>query len=257
VVNKSLFAEAIALQETGDPLYRVDEWNAYFNFVASRYPTLLAKRVFRTLNWPSHPRAWHHAIAPGPYLFNNYYPASSKAAEPGNVAVRLSRKAQEERPYIRSAQLYSESVSYINDFDLAHGTIQFRAHGVQLLVSGLPQVITVAEGAPVRLPVAFVHFSEGRRSTDLTEDSQLCYRILGQELSYGMRVENRELQRHSSENGLIELSVPSRDLPRGVYDIEFFAKLEGEYVFVPGVRYLSKLVVCGSGDALPEVYRQL
>ncbi|WP_213814348.1 glycosyltransferase family 1 protein [Glaciihabitans sp. dw_435] len=258
VINKALFAEVIAWVTEVAPEASVDEWSVYFNFVASRYPTLLTKRVFRTLHWPSSPSDWQHQVSPVDYLFENFYEPldddpNHQPTGPTSLEHRAAVALQNRAPYVRSAELFAASGPVLTEFELAHGAMVFAAGDTQLVVSGVPHVITAGDNAPLRMSLTFARLGVGTSDDEV----QLCYRILGESISYGVSVEHRAMPTGIPANGTLELPVPSEPLKPGVYDIEFFAKIDGAYVFTERVSYRSKLVVCAADESVPGVFATL
>jgi glycosyltransferase involved in cell wall biosynthesis len=263
VVNKELFAAAVTLAGEDFTTDSVEEWSIYFNYVASRYPTLLAKRIFVTLGWPVGPWAWQREFVPTEYVFENYYPRSYEPDDEAgfSAGMSLSEKvrvvADAQAPYDRSRDVFAASRPILQRLDLVHGAMVFRRGDAALVVHGVPSVITVRRGAPLRLPLTFVRFGVPDPTGGAGTEAQFCYRIARRRVSYGVAVEARTVGSPWIANGRFELDFPPTDLEPGVYELEFFAKLEGQSVFVDNVIFRSRLVVCGPEDTVPEVYASL
>lgn len=259
IINRALFAEAIDLVEREAPHRSIDEWTLYFNYLATRYPTLLSKRPFRAMNWPEGPWSWQHQYAPADIVFENYYPhayeegSTSALTHELDLTAKLEHKREQALPYERSRGLVSATVPLIEEYQLAHGAMLFTAGETSIMVAGVPHVIPVATDSVSRLPLTFTLF--GRAEEGL--ETQFCYRVMGRYVSSGQIVENGTSAPHLVGNGLLEFGVSSEGLEPGVYDIEFFAKIAGENCFMDGVSYRSRLVVAAPDGTVPEIYHAL
>jgi glycosyltransferase involved in cell wall biosynthesis len=276
-INKGIFAEAIAAVGSVAPDASLDEWSVYFNFLASRYPFLVSKAPLVTLNWPGRESSWEQRVHPKQYFFENYYPRyalpSDAADREGSAAPevipdsrsvsrKIEDKREEERPYHRSTQLFLRSEAIIRELDMAHGSMVFESDGSYLVVSGVPHLITVGDGAPLRLRFGFARLGRTTRYEPgvFGRETQFCYRVLGRPVSFGVSVEDPVERADAGANGLFEMRFPPSEtqlLPPGVYDLEFFAKFEGEEVRREGVSYRSRMIVVGEGERVPEVYARL
>ena len=259
VINKALYAEVVELANAVAPHRSIDEWTSYFNYLASRYPTLVEKRPFKTLNWPEGPWSWQHQYEPKDVAFENYYPYAYLDGSKSGLAyeidfdTRVAHKRQQEESYDRSRDLMAATIPLIERYQLAHGAMVFTAGETSLMVFGVPHVIPVGVDSVVRLPLTFNLF--GRAVEGM--ETQFCYRVVGRYVSHGMIVENGAMPEHILSNGLMEFDMSSDGLAPGVYDIEFFAKVAGENYFVDGVSYRSRLVVCAPGETVPSVFLKL
>jgi glycosyltransferase involved in cell wall biosynthesis len=259
VFNKTLFGEVIELFTRIGAGKGIDEWSAYFDYVASRYPTLLSKQVFQSLSWPDGPWTWEHQYRPLVSRFENYYPGAYKDGSHSAMREEMTHeekvalKRSQEAPYLHSLALYKKSEPILASLEMAHGAMVFDANDTQLVVAGVPHVITVAQGAPVRLKLTFARL--GKESSG--HAVQFCYRVGGEPISYGMSVEDQRMPDAIAGNGVIHLTMPSEPLAPGVYDIDFFAKIDGEIHFTENVSYRSRLVVCAPEESVPQVYERL
>lgn len=257
IIDKELFREAITAAYTAVPDGSIDEWSSYFNYVASYYPTLIEKRRFLTLNWPGTPSAWNWRYEPAQYLFENYYKSIYDTDDALAAGVDASSSAEQKvefraaqaAPWIRSARMLAETAPLIHSLDLAHGGMYFASADGAFVVAGIPHIITVVEGAPVLHRMTYVRTGG--------VETELCYRIAGVENSYGRTFGPASDHLQQSENGIAELVIPFTPLPAGVYNIEFFARIAGENVFMPNTVYRSKLVVVRPDATLAEAWSQL
>ena len=180
LIDKQLLREAVAwaAQEPWRPA--LCAWATYFNHSVTRLPTLFHKRAFRTLNWPVDPGDWSHAYEPADPLFESYS-VDSYSTRPfrglsvGDSAdLKLKRKRAETTPFVRSVRMQANSAGLMRRSELMHGLIRFAAGDLQLLAGGLPQLITVARQANLRLDVSWQLLGVGRR-----HDVDLAYRVDG------------------------------------------------------------------------------
>jgi hypothetical protein len=117
----------------------------------------------------------------------------------------------------------------------------------------VPHVIPVALDAVSRLRLTFVQYGRGEAGLEM----QFCYRILEPAITHGSIVDNANVPARISNNGLLEFEISSKGLVPGVYDLEFFALIDGEARFVEGVVYRSKLVVVAPDGTVPAIYAAL
>ncbi|WP_027860480.1 glycosyltransferase family 1 protein [Marmoricola sp. URHB0036] len=134
--------------------------------------------------------------------------------------------------------------------DLAHGAIRFAGDAVQLLVAGLPQLMTVAEGTHVSLDIAYQLLARGTAAHDIG----LSYRV-GDGPVHETGIRRRSDRWDSYESGFVSLAVEGTR--RGVHDVEFFLQLDGRPVRAAGLRYLATLVVVGADERPVKYYDRL
>ncbi|NEM91349.1 hypothetical protein [Galbitalea soli] len=257
IINRGVFAEAVEFAERNADGGAIEEWSIYFNLLASRYPTLVDKTLYRSLGWPQTPAAWAAAHPPADLRFENYYPESYEGdtalLDPSMSAAEKQRALEAiEAPYAESRRLFEELVPVIRQRELAHGAMVFERGADALIVTGVPQVLVACEDAPLRIPLGFA-----RLGAHGGPDAQFCYRVLGQDLSHGVSVEDAHAPSPSTSTGLIEMAFPGAVLPAGVYALEFFALLAGEPVFPPEIVYRSRLVVAARGERLSDALARL
>ncbi|WP_213814341.1 glycosyltransferase family 1 protein [Glaciihabitans sp. dw_435] len=259
VVNKALLQEAVEFFAGRAVASDVDEWALYFNYVATRYPTLFTKRAYETMGWPATAASWELQYAPPAHSFEYYQP--ELYADGGEFAGLLpangldEKAARKEPAALRtsaSASLNAELHDVIGELGLAHGTLTFSAPGVELLVAGVPQIIATRAGAPARLRPTFNILAK-------TTDAQVgfWYRITGKNFASGVSLEFPYEASVRDKSGVFEIPIYDGDLGAGTYDIEFFMKLGADEVVPAKAKYLAKLVVCGPDDSLEERLAEL
>ena len=174
----------------------------------------------------------NHAVTTHPSLFEKR--ASSTAVEPA---------------FERNATLTIRNERQLRANDLAHGPIRFAGDDLQLLVAGLPQLVTLAlgtqRGPRPLLPAA--------RARDDRHDVGLSCRIDDGPVSVS-RIRGRGDPAVDYESGSVSLAVSGHQ--RGVHDVEFFLQLDGRPVRAAGLRYLATLVVVAP-DERPVKYYDL
>jgi glycosyltransferase involved in cell wall biosynthesis len=255
VINKALFREAVTLAETVSPGGNTDEWSFYFNYVSARYPTLIEKRIYRTLGWPSASSKWRAKFAPEEFLFENYYPELYETGELAGITPasplddKVARRTELDAPYQRSDELYAEGALIAGRYDMVHGAMEWKRGGNYLVVAGVPHVITVGVGAPARVHLRYTRIA--------TLETQFCYRVIGGDMSYGMVVGPPHEFAESPDVGILEIDFPGQPLAAGTWDIEFFAIIGGEPVFTPGVILRSRLVVIADGATVVEALARM
>ncbi len=229
-------------------------WATYFNHAATHYPTAFEKRVFRTLNWPARATDWTHAYPSEDLLFERLDPESYSTGVFKGLSVsepaerKIERKREELAPFLRSETLFERSHRRLRRNDLMHGPIRFAADDFQLLVAGLPQLITVAEGSHLRLDVFYQLLGEAGQ-----HQIGISYRVDGgPPVATTIR---RSGDLHAYETGMA--SLPIVGTRPGLHDVAFFLHLDGWPVGVRGIRYLAKLVVVGPQERPATYYDQL
>ena len=150
----------------------------------------------------------------------------------------------------RNARLAVRNERVLRRNDLAHGPIRFAGDDVQLLVAGLPQLVTMAVGTEVTLDLAYQLMGQGTAAHDIG----LSYRVgegpLGQS-----RIRKRRDRAADYESGAFSLAV--RAPTTGIHEVEFFLQLDGQTVRAAGLRYLATLVVVGPDERPAKYYEQL
>ena len=254
VVDKQLLRKAVEWADLKAGGANICAWATYFNHAATHYPTAFEKRVFRTLNWPARATDWTHAYPPEDLLFERLDPESYSTGVFKGLSVsepaerKIERKREELAPFLRSETLFERSHRRLRRNDLMHGPIRFAADDFQLLVAGLPQLITVAEGSHLRLDVFYQLLGEAGQ-----HQIGISYRVDGgPPVATTIR---RSGDLHAYETGMA--SLPIVGTRPGLHDVAFFLHLDGWPVGVRGIRYLAKLVVVGPQERPATYYDQL
>jgi tRNA A-37 threonylcarbamoyl transferase component Bud32 len=256
VIDKVLFAEAVAWAGREAGRSNICEWSIYFNYAVTSYPTLFHKRVFRTLNWPGRASDWAHQYSPSTYRFENFY---SKSYSIGlfegltadtDAEHKTTRKEVEVAAYQRSQRLFAASRELISRDGLVHGALRFESEDLQVLVSGLPQLITAAARSVVRFDIAF----QVRGKDAAKHEIAICYRVLNR-YARGVRIRRDDEEPVPYEAGAASLPFLARKA--GVYDVEYFLRVDGTAHHPEGARYLAKLVVVGPDERPAKGYRAI
>ncbi len=250
ILITDVFAEVVALTDKVAPHTSLDEWSIYFNFLASRYPLLLNKQVFISMNWPSSPSAWQHRYSPAAFGFENYYP---EAYEPGGIfeglelgtdlAEKNARKAAELAPWAAARAAFDSYRAPAERDHLARGPLLIDDPHVRMVVSGIPRVID----SNARLRLTFNILDKAEPNV-----VQLCYRVLGSAFSIGKGVEFAPTGRLGSHSGTVEFLFESGNLAPGTYTIEFFAILGRRILWPRRRRYLTRLVVLAESTTIEQ-----
>lgn len=258
VIDKALFADVIALIDSDAPGESLDEWSVYFNALAAWYPTLLDKRAFLTMNWPDLPGTWDAKVHPERFLFENFYEGIYETGLFSTLPVltpeaKAEAKAVEAEPFRQTRARYDQSVPVLRQLDMVHGALVFEHEGDYLVVEGVPHVVVSGTDPTLTLTLSFAKIGHRAVGTE----TQLCYRILGVQESYGMMVENALHDMSLESCGPIEMRFHHTTLAPGSYALEFFAKIGGHNVFPVNAKYRSRLVVAPAGDTLVSALDRL
>jgi Glycosyl transferases group 1 len=149
----------------------------------------------------------------------------------------------------RNATLDLRNERQLRANDLAHGPIRFAGDDLQLLVAGLPQLVTLALGTHVILDLSYQLLARG----SAVHDIGLSHRVDDGPVSVA-RIRGRGSAPVGYESGSFSVAVAGHE--RGVHDVEFFLQLDGRPVRAAGRRYLAKLVVVAP-DERPAKYYDL
>lgn len=256
IIDKALLAEAVRWADEWAGPTNLCEWSIYFNHAATRYPTLFNKRVFRTLNWPCRPGDWAPPYPPSEYRFENFYPpAYSTGLFEGLTAAdgagqKLTRTRATMSLVERSRQLHQAARPLIARDGLGHGAIRFATDDVQVLVSGLPQLITTAANSVLHLDLSFQLLGVEAKQHEI----EIGCRVRDQ-AEPGTRIRAADQAPVTYETGAASLAIVGRD--PGVYDVEYVVRVDGDAVRAQGIRYLAKLVVVAAGEGPVKGYRAI
>ena len=167
VVDRELFREAVEWATADGGGATGCAWATYFNHAVTRYPTLFEKRVYRTLGWPARATDWTQAYEPQDLLFESLDPASYSSGvlrgltPESPAALKIERQDLVLTPFRRNPDLADRSRRLLQRNGLMHGAIRFAGDDFQLLVTGVPQLITVASQSHVRLDVGYQLYGQG------------------------------------------------------------------------------------------------
>jgi glycosyltransferase involved in cell wall biosynthesis len=257
IINKALLAESVAFVESGASHDGLDAWSIYFNYAATRYPTLITKRIYETLNWPAYASDWTPRYPPTEYAFENYYAEAIPHAsveqlnQPAESVAKVSLRQRECEPYLRSEQLFDESRGLLEREGLARGPVRFMGKDVAVLLAGLPQVITMAPNSTLWLEVGV----QLRSKRPASRKIGIYYRLLDKTSLGGVSLRSNADGPFTYEANLTSLPVIAGEA--GTYDIEFYAEIDGQPVFPRGAHQQAKLIVVPEGVSPISMYHEV
>jgi glycosyltransferase involved in cell wall biosynthesis len=218
IVRTSLLREAIAEAGSATERAPLDAWATYFNIAATRFPTLVVKRVYETLGWPASPIDWNRRYTPPTYTFEAVDTAAPLEEPPSgdHAQARLERDSRLWASVDASTRLFEASRPDLSHFDLAAGTRRLTGTvPAALYVEGLPTVITMA-------PHSLLHIDVGFQVIGVVDDIPL-------ELSWTVRgrsVDRIAIPRTLATWGSYQaghMTLPIRSQEAGIFRIAFAA----------------------------------
>ncbi len=252
IINKGIFKEMVEIFAPHIGNKQVDEWSMYFNYAATRYPTLFQKTLYQTLNWPPHPNDWQLNYIPTKYSHENYY---ASLYEDGffkglNVNISLKEKTYVKNnqltPHIFSKRLMNEASQYCADNDMVHGLLRFKGEkNEEVIISNVPYIFAATPDILKRVKANYkiLHPEKAAKYEILLQNSA------GMNLSQTLADQTAYVV-GGYEEGVIEL--PIHVAVTGLKDLNFVVKKNGKEMTPAHIRYDSIVVGCEPGVNLNQ-----
>jgi glycosyltransferase involved in cell wall biosynthesis len=156
-----------------------------------------------------------------------------------------------------AGHLLEDSRPVIAANGLAHGALRFATEDLQVLVSGVPQLLTAESGSVLALEVSVQVLGGG--APGVAHRVELCCDVSGSAGGAGSAgsvvVLTDDRPPPPYDVGLFALPVPVAE--PGTYEVELHLRVDGAPVYAEGIRYLAVLVVVAPGEDPGPAYRAL
>jgi O-antigen chain-terminating methyltransferase len=233
LLTKSLWREVVALFEPMSDGDGIDEWSAYFNYVATRFPLLYRKEVLQSINWPGRPTDWALMYRPRTYTFENYYDWSytngvfTGMSPDAPYDAKIAEYERRVAPPYAAQDLIEASRAWVGETDRAAGPITFDVDGVRIVVAGIPDfVVTTAQHAVTQNVGRLVFSFQVVGDLAALGDVEFCYVAPG-EPSYGAVLRPRVGSDTAYAEGVASLPIVTvaSSLPESTTEMRFLLRL--------------------------------
>ncbi len=158
IINKKIFRESVELfLETGLK-ESIDEWNIYFNYAVSRYPTLFNKKIFQTLNWPARPSDWEYKFIPENFIFENYYEElynETLFQKSDSLKNKIRLKECQYEPYRLQKELNIKIRTFLSKSNNIYGTLSLNTDLFKLYLINIPKIVYLVDESFTTIKLRF------------------------------------------------------------------------------------------------------
>lgn len=162
LINKAVFGEVVDLLYRSGLKKSIDEWDVYFNYLASTRPSQFRKTVFVTMNWPGHPNDWWSNYWPTTFQFENYYEG---IYEPtgyfhgltlNDRAKKVAIKNKQMKPYIETQKLMQWLTKLAQQRNNVSKLLRFQGRiGEEIIITGLSPLIGATTDSYLKLNITY------------------------------------------------------------------------------------------------------
>lgn len=239
IINKTIFKESIKKFFEFGLEYPIEEWNIYFNYAISTYPSLFNKKLFETLSWPAHPAYWQYQEFPKELSFENYYKElydTNFFLEGDSYDIKVQKHQNLVKPYKKSQDFFNKSIDILASNNMVHSPAKFETQNMRLYLSNIPYFSIVEFNSDIKLNFNYKLLNLKQKKLDISLVAFL-------EKSYRTLRHIDTISHVSYKEAVIEFTISAKNLQEGVYTLYFDILENNSYIFSGNSPYAMKLII--------------
>lgn len=239
IINKTIFKEAIEKFFEFGLKHPIEEWNTYFNYAISTYPSLFNKKIFETLAWPGKPSSWQYQEFPKELSFENYYKElydTNFFNKDDSYEIKMRKHEEQIQPYQKSQEFLKQSIEILATNNMVHTPLKYETSNMRLYLSNIPYFSIVEYNSDIKLDFNYKLLKLTQKKLDISL-------VIFLENSYRTLRHINTFRDILYAEALIECTISAKNLEEGIYTIYFDILENSKHIYSGKSPYAMKLII--------------